>query len=109
MGTIRDEADISIHGVASRGQNSFAANGANARQSGRFDQMEPFFNSAGPALLAVMIDHPFAPSQPKDGIVASRKNRRVFNRYVALVVVAIERPCLELAARQGAFVHQDRK
>jgi hypothetical protein len=45
----------------------------------------------------------------KIGIFAARENRRVLDRNARLIGVAIERPSLELAAREFAFVHEQMK
>src|SRR5579859_1645233 len=104
-----NELDVRVHGVARGGQNSFAANGLNARQAGCFHEMKPLFDSALLVVIAVVIDQAFAPRDAKDGIVAARKQCGILDRNAALIVVAIERPRLQLPARERSFMHQRMK
>jgi hypothetical protein len=53
-----------------------------------------------------MVREPFAPCEAEAMIFGPSNNRGVFAGNIALVVVAIEGPRLQLAARQSAFVHQ---
>src|SRR5215469_11940701 len=56
--------------------------------------------------VAIMIDDALAPRAAKCRLHAPRKDDRVLDRNDALVVIAVERPGLQLAPRQFAFVHQ---
>ena len=56
--------------------------------------------------IAIVIDDPFAPSAAEGGVIVARKDDGVLDRNDALVVVAIERPGLQLRAGELAFVHQ---
>jgi len=63
-------------------------------------------NAAGIVSVAVVIDHTLAPCQTERRVLAARQDGRIFHRYMALVVVAVECPGLQLPARQLAFMHQ---
>src|SRR5262245_16681320 len=102
----RNEMDVSVYGKTSRGKNAFAADGMDACQAGCFDKFEPFFNAAGSAAVAIMIHQTFAPGDAKALIVRASKECGVLSWNMALVVVAIERPSLHLAAAQRSFVHE---
>src|SRR5580692_10046028 len=101
-----DEIDVSMNRVARCGENSFALERLIARKAGGFDQPQPLFDAAWLQAITVMIENAFAPGQPEGGIFAARENGGILNRNAALVVVAIQGPGLELAARELAFVHQ---
>src|SRR5580704_3918164 len=99
--------DIGVHGETRGWQDAFAIQRLLAFQAGGFHQTQPFFYAAGfcGVAIAVVIDDSFAPGAAEIGIFATRENGRIFNRDAALIVVAIERPSLELAASELAFVH----
>ena len=69
-------------------------------------ELNPFFDAAGARAVAIVIDDALAPGAAEGRIVAAREDDGVLDGNDALVVVAIERPGLQLAARQFAFVHQ---
>ena len=56
-----------------------------------------------------MIENPFAPGAAKGRVVALREQQSVLDRDAALIVVAIQRPGLQLASGQLAFVHPQMK
>ena len=56
-----------------------------------------------------MIEDAFAPDEAKPGIFTARQNCRVLDRNTALIVVAIQRPRLKLAARKLAFMQEQVK
>jgi len=68
-----------------------------ARQTGGFDEAQPFFNAAGSCAVAIVIEDAFAPCETEGGIFAAREDGGVFDGDAALIVVAIESPRLELA------------
>ena len=104
-----DEVDVSLHGVARGGKNAVALQGLFARKPGGFDQPQPLLDAAGSCAVAIVIEDALAPRQAKGRIFAAREDRGVFDGDAALIVVAIERPGLQLAAREFAFVHQRMK
>ena len=53
-----------------------------------------------------MIDQPFAPGKAKALVVRSSEKKSVFSWNMALIVVAIQRPGLYLAAAQRTFMHE---
>ena len=77
--------------------------------AGSFDKLQPFFNTARLGAVAVMIEDALAPGDTKRRIFAAREDGRVLNRNTALIVVAIERPGLQLAAGEFSIVHQQMK
>ena len=106
MRTGGDKVHVSLNGIARRGKNSIACKCLFARQTGGFNEAQPFFNAARFCAVTIVIEDAFAPRQAKGGIFAACEDGGVFNGDAALVVVAIERPRLKLAAREPAFVHQ---
>ena len=78
-----------------------------AGKAGGFDEVQPFFDAAGFGAVAVVIEDALAPGEAEGGIFGAREDCGVFNGDAALVVVAVERPGLELAAGEFAFVHQE--
>ncbi len=102
-----DEIDVGLDGVARGGEDAFAADGLIAGEAGGFDEAQPLFDAAGFGAVAVVIEDALAPGEAEGGIFGARENRGVFDGDAALVVVAIERPGLELAAGELAFVHQE--
>src|ERR1700691_1798508 len=57
--------------------------------------------------IAVVINHALSPYTTKLRAVASRENDGIFDRDDALVVIAIERPGLQLSAIQLSFMHHE--
>src|SRR5215471_14512323 len=106
MRSARNKVNVSFHGITCGRQDPIAANRLNSRQARRLDEMQPFFNAAWNTVLTVVINQPLPPRDSKHRIVASCEQARVLNRDMALVVIAIERPSLQLASSQRAFVHQ---
>ena len=111
VGACGNEIDVSVDGVARSRENAFAAHGIDAGEAGGFDEFEPLFDTAraGVWAIAVVIDQTLAPCGAEGVVVAAGKKRGVFARDVGLVVVAVERPSLKLAAAEGAFMHQSVK
>src|SRR6266850_670400 len=97
---------VGLHGVTRGGKNAVTPKRLFAGQAGGFDEPQPFLDSPGFCAVAVVIEDAFAPSEAEGGIFAARENRCVFDGNAALIVIAIERPRLELATRELAFVHQ---
>jgi hypothetical protein len=56
-----------------------------------------------------MVENALAPDAAKCGIITLGEQERVFDRDATLVVVAIERPGLQLATGELAFVHAQMK
>src|ERR1700732_4338313 len=100
---------VGLHRKSSGRQNAIAVQRLLAWQSGGLHQSQPFFNAAGIISVAVVVNHPLAPRQPERWILAARQNGRIFQRYMALVVVAVQRPGLQLPARELALMHQQMK
>jgi hypothetical protein len=80
-----------------------------AGKSRGFDQPQPLLDSARLHPVAIVIENALPPCKAEGGIFAASKNGRVFDRNPALVVVAVQRPGLELATRKFSFVHQGMK
>src|SRR5579863_146151 len=57
--------------------------------------------------LAVVIDHPLAPGAAEREIRPARQDDRILDWDDALIVVAVQRPGLQLAASEAAFVHHE--
>src|SRR5579872_4059549 len=93
-----DQIQVGVHRVIHRRQNSALRRDLLPVETGRFGQKNPLFDAAGMGAVAVMIDDTLAPGAAKGGILAPREDRRVLERDDALVVVAIKRPSLKLAA-----------
>src|SRR6266446_6559973 len=101
-----DKVHIGLNGVTRGGKDAIACKRLFARQTGGFDEAQPFFNAAGSCAVAIVIEDAFAPCETEGGIFAAREDGGVFDGDAALIVVAIESPRLELAAREPALVHQ---
>src|ERR1700756_3641988 len=100
------EINVGLDGETSCGKNAVAAERVFAGQAGGFDKAQPLFNAARPGTVAIMIEDAFAPGQAKVRIFAAGQYGRVFDGYSALIIVAIQRPRLELAACELAFMHE---
>src|SRR2546430_8048673 len=105
----RNEVNISLHGKARGGKDAVAAQSVIARKPRGFDQLQPLFDAAWLRARAVVVEDAFAPRQAERRVLAPRKNGCVLDRNAALVEIAVERPGLELAARELAFVHHQVK
>src|SRR5438477_12466391 len=103
------EINVGLDGETSRGKNAVAAERVFTGHAGGFDKTQPLFNAARLGTVAIMIEDAFAPGEAKVRIFAARQNRRVFDGDAALIVVAIQGPCLKLAARELAFMHEQVK
>src|SRR5271168_3623945 len=99
--------DVGVHGVTRRGQNAFALLRLLAFQACGFYQAQPFFYAAGlrGVAIAIVIDNSFAPGAAEIGVFAAGEDGGILNRDAALIVVAIERPGLDLTASELAFMH----
>src|ERR1700757_231880 len=106
MRCARNEQDVGLYGVTRGRKNPFTIDRLFPMEAGALHQFQPFFDSAAMFTVAVVIEDAFAPGDAKDGVFAARQDYGVFDGYVRLVVVAIQSPCLQLAAREFAFVHQ---
>ena len=69
-------------------------------------QLEPARNAAVAVAFAVMVDEAAAPFPAQRRIVAARDQARILDRDHRLVIVAIERPGLDLALGALAAVQQ---
>ncbi len=101
-----DQRQVRIHRVADRRKHAALGNYQVARNASGFRELDPLFDAAGRAGLAIMIDDALAPSAPELGRFAASEDQSVFDGDGFLIVVAIEGPGLELAARQLSLVHQ---
>src|SRR5271156_3748199 len=103
--------DVGIYRVTRGGQNAFALQRLLAFQAGGFYQAQPFFYAAGFCwvAIAIVIDDAFAPGAAEIGVFAAGQDGGIFDGDAALIVVAIERPGLKLAAGELAFVHAQMK
>src|ERR1039457_2307384 len=106
MRALADEIHVGADSIFCGGQNSVAANGLFARESGGLDKLQPFLDSAGARAVAIMIDDALAPREAKRRIVGAREDRCVLDGNAALIGIAVQRPGLQLAAREFSFVHQ---
>src|ERR1700721_1487887 len=59
--------------------------------------------------VAIVVEDALPPGHAKRGILAARQNRRVLDGNVRLIIVAVERPGLQLPAVERALVHQKMK
>src|SRR5580658_2601918 len=97
--------EIGIHGIANAGQNAGARNNLVARKTGGLGELNPLFNAPNSFAIAVMVHDALSPGAPEGWIVALGKYERIFNGNVALVVIAVQRPGLNLSPRQRSRVH----
>ena len=95
-----DQRQIRIHRVADGGKHAAFGNHQIARDAGGFGQLDPLFDAAGRARLAIVIDDAFAPGAAELRRIAASQDQSVFDGDGLLIVVAVEGPSLELAARQ---------
>ena len=98
--------NVGVNGKARRGKDSVAAHGLNTGKASGFDEPKPFFNPARSATVAIMIDKSFTPDEAKALVVRSSEKNRIFSRNMALIVVAIQSPSLQLTPAQRTFMHQ---
>src|SRR5882762_1223302 len=103
------EIDVGLYCEARRWKNAIAAERVFTREAGSFHETQPLLNAAGLGAVAVMIEDALAPGETEQGVFAAREDGRVLDGDAALVVVTIESPRLELAAREPAFVHEQVK
>src|SRR5215813_7512759 len=109
MRTRRDEVHISLHSETRSKKDAVAAKNVIARKSHSLDKGQPFFNAAGFCAVSIMVENAFAPGETELRIFAARENRSVLYRNTALIKIPIERPSLELAAREPALMHEQVK
>ena len=81
--------NISVHRVTRCGKHAVAAYSLNARQASGFDELQPFFDSAGSAAVAVVVDQTFTPRHAKALIIGARQEHRILARNMALIIEAI--------------------
>src|SRR5262249_28706391 len=103
--------------AAAKAQNSLAPKAGRRQQARERDavgaagpapvgELEPARDAAVAFALAVVVDEAAAPFPPQRGVVATRDQARILHRNHRLVVVAIERPGLNLAFGAFAAVQQ---
>src|ERR1700730_5795573 len=97
---------IGLHREPCGWQDDIAVQRLLTRQSGGLHQSQPLFDAAGIVSVPVMIDNALTPCLTERWILAACQNSSIFQRYMALVVVAVQCPGLQLPARQFSFVHQ---
>src|SRR5581483_7975807 len=100
---------VFVHCVSHPGEHAFSRRHPRTIQPGSFGQPQPFFYASGATVVAVMVYDARAADAAEPSIVAARQDNRVFDRNVTLVAVPVQRPCLQLAARQLSLVHQEVK
>ncbi len=88
---------------------SLAANACSRERPVASTSRSHFSIPPGPRAVAIVVDDALAPGPPKSGILAARENRGILDRDAALICVAIQRPGLQLPAREFSFVHQQVK
>jgi len=104
-----NEIHVGLHGVTRCRQDSGVTKREIAREAGGFDQAQPLFDAAGIGSIAVVIEDALAPGEAEGRVFASREDGCIFDGDTALIVVAIKRPGLQLAAGELAFMHQQMK
>ena len=67
--------------------------------------MQPAGDAAAPAILAVMVLDALAPCGAEGRILGAGEDHGILARNDRLIAVAVERPGLHLALRQGAAGH----
>ena len=92
--------NVGINGKARRGKDSVAAHGLNTGKASGFHEPKPLFNAARSATVAIMIDQPFAPDEAKGLVVRTSEKNSIFSRNMALIVVAVQSPSLQLTAAE---------
>src|SRR5258708_3666562 len=103
------EIDVGLYGETCGGKNAVTEQRLFTREARSRNEPQPLFNAAGLHAIAVMVEDALAPGEPKCGIFAAREDGRIFDGDAALIVVPIQGPCLELAARELAVMHQQMK
>jgi hypothetical protein len=103
------EINVCLNGESSGRKNAIAAEGVFARKAGGFHETQPLLDAAGLGAITIVIEDALAPGETKRWVVATRENCGVFDGDAALIVVTIEGPGLQLAARELAFVHEQVK
>jgi hypothetical protein len=57
--------------------------------------------------VSIVVEDALAPRTAKFGVFAARENGGVLYRDATLIVITVEGPGLQLAAREFSFVHQE--
>src|SRR5580704_4407633 len=99
------QVEILIYGVTRGGQDFASVLDTLLIEASGLGELQPALNAAIRGCIAIMIHNALAPSTPKLEIFTTRKNDRILDRDPALVVIPVQRPCLELPSREFALVH----
>src|SRR5258706_5608949 len=91
------------------GKNAVAGADLCRIKTSRLRQFYPALDAALAGGVSVVVDHAFAPRSAEDRVRAAREDDRIFDGDDALIVVAVQRPGLQLSAAEFAFVHQPMK
>ena len=102
--------DIGVDRELGRRKHALLRHHVGALQAEALAEVQPFLDAAltFPWALAgaVVVDHPLGPDPAQLGIDHARHEGGILNRDAALVVVAVERPGLDLPFVESAVAHQ---
>ena len=104
---LANEMHIGVDGKARSRQNTASGHDIVAIEPDAVGQGDPFLDPTAFALGAVMVDDALAPFTPQLDRAKAGENEAVLHRDHRLVVIAIERPGLNLLAGQTPFLKQD--
>src|SRR4030081_377369 len=93
------EGDVRIDRETYAGQHALQRRNLVTRKTARHSESYPCLDAALIAFGSVVIDEALDPFAPHRAIGTIGKNRRVLTRNVALIVVAVAHPSLDLPAR----------
>ena len=98
--------DVGVHREAGGGEHALLTENALAFEPQALAEVQPLRHPALTFPGPVVIDHALRPLAAQLRVDDPGHERRVLDGDPALVVVAIERPGLELPASEAAFAHQ---
>src|SRR5271166_2164602 len=104
-----NDIQIFIHRKACSRKNPFTSANLSRIETSGLRQLYPTLDTAFAGSIAIVIDYALAPRSAEDRVRTARQDNRILNRDDALIVIAVQRPGLQLAAAQLAFVHQQMK
>ena len=104
-----NDVQVFVDREAGRGKNPLPARTCCGIETGGFGQLYPALDAAFAGGVTIVIDHALAPGAAEDRVRTARQDDRIFDRDDALIVIAVQRPGLQLSAAELAFVHQQMK
>src|SRR6266540_2312192 len=101
--------NVGVDRESRRRKDAFGGFDICAVEAESFGQLQPALNAALRAKIAVVILEPVSPLDPDAAVAEARDDNRVLDRNRALIVVAVERPRLNLSLVQLAAVQEPMK